>query len=64
MQSLDNYVEKTLFEGGKKAISGSQQTKPIMHKFLQAVFYFLQRFPFFSVEILVAMIALQCGLYN
>lgn len=48
MQSLDNYVEKkTLFEGSKKTILGSQQTEIIMHKILQAFFYFLQRFPFF-----------------
>ena len=65
MQSLDNYVEKkTLFEGSKKAILGSQQTEIIMHKILQAFFYFLQRFPFFSVEILVAMITFECVLYN
>ena len=48
MQSLDNYVEKKHFlKVARRRFLGSQQTEIIMHKILQAFFYFLQRFPFF-----------------
>ena len=47
MQSVDNSAGKTLFESCKNMISGSQQKETIMHKFIQAVFYFRQRLPFF-----------------